>query len=69
MRRLVNNWLFGQVSQKMTGRLDTDVYANSCNELLNMHVFRQGGITRRPESHLLSPSARKRIPVMEICTF
>ena len=48
MRRLVNNWLFGQVSQKMTGRLDTDVYANSCNELLNMHVFRQGGITRRP---------------------
>ena len=48
MRRLVNNWLFGEVSPRMTGRLDTDVYGNSCHELTNMHVFRQGGISRRP---------------------
>jgi len=48
MRRLVNNWLFGEVSPRMSGRLDTDVYGNSCSELTNMHVFRQGGISRRP---------------------
>ena len=48
MRRLTNNWLFGAVSPLLTGRLDSDIYGNSCSELLNMKVHRQGGISRRP---------------------
>lgn len=48
MRRLVNNWLFGQVSAITSGRLDSDVYGNSCSELKNMYVHKQGGISRRP---------------------
>ena len=48
MRRLVNNWLYGQVSPIMTGRLDTDIYAAGCQRLENMYVHRQGGISRRP---------------------
>lgn len=48
MRRLTNNWLFGQVSPLLSGRLDSDVYGNSCSELLNMKAHRQGGISRRP---------------------
>ena len=48
MRRLTNNWLFGEVSPLLTGRLDSDIYGNSCAELLNMKVHRQGGISRRP---------------------
>lgn len=48
MRRLTNNWLFGAVSPLLTGRLDSDIYGNSCAELLNMKVHRQGGISRRP---------------------
>lgn len=48
MRRLVNNWLYGEVSSLLTGRLDTDIYAAGCSRLENMYVHRQGGISRRP---------------------
>ena len=48
MRRLVNNFLFGQTSELLLGRLDTDIYGNSCSVLKNMKVHRQGGISRRP---------------------
>ena len=48
MRRLVNNWLYGEVSPKITGRLDTDIYTAGCMRLENMYVHRQGGISRRP---------------------
>lgn len=60
MRRLVNNWLFGQVSPLMSGRLDSDVYGNSCSELKNMYVHKQGGISRRPP-------LRKLIETEEYC--
>lgn len=48
MRKLVNNWLFGEVSPLFTGRLDTDIYSAGCSRLENMYVHRQGGISRRP---------------------
>ena len=48
MRRLVNNWLYGEISPLLTGRLDTDIYAAGCSKLENMYVHRQGGISRRP---------------------
>lgn len=48
MRRLVNNFLFGETSKLLAGRLDSDVYGNSCAWLENMYVHRQGGISRRP---------------------
>ena len=48
MRRLVNNFLFGMVSEMMLGRLDSEVYGNSCSLLRNFKVHRQGGISRRP---------------------
>lgn len=48
MRRLTNNWLYGSVSPLLSGRLDSEIYGNSCYELLNMKVHRQGGISRRP---------------------
>jgi len=48
MRRLVNNWMYGEVSDILTGRLDSDIYGNSCKSLINMKVHRQGGISRRP---------------------
>lgn len=48
MRRLTNNWLYGAVSPLLSGRVDSDIYGNSCAELLNMKVHRQGGISRRP---------------------
>lgn len=48
MRRLINNFMFGQVSEMMSGRLDSDVYGNSCSVLRNFRVHRQGGISRRP---------------------
>lgn len=48
MRRLTNNWLYGAVSPLLSGRLDSDIYGNSCSELLNMKAHRQGGISRRP---------------------
>lgn len=47
-RRLVNNWLFGETSPLLSGRLDSEVYGNSCSELKNMFVHRQGGVSRRP---------------------
>ena len=48
MRKLVNNWLYGEVSPLLTGRLDTDIYSAGCARLENMYVHRQGGISRRP---------------------
>lgn len=47
MRRLVNNWLYGETGHIMAGRLDSEVYGNSCSELTNMFIHRQGGISRR----------------------
>lgn len=53
MRRLVNNWLYGETSVLLTGRLDTDVYSAGCSRLENMYVHRQGGISRRPPLKVL----------------
>ena len=64
MRKLVNNWLFGEVSQLLTGRLDTEIYSAGCARLENMYVHRQGGISRRPplkveaQSWLLNDASR-----------
>lgn len=64
MRRLVNNWLYGEVSQLLSGRLDSEIYGNSCSELTNMKVHRQGGISRRPplKKKLVAQGYKRMIP-------
>ncbi len=48
MDQLVNNWVFGEVSPKLGGRFDLDMYWQGCETLLNFRTLVQGGITRRP---------------------
>ena len=48
MDHLVNNWVFGEVSPKLGGRFDLDMYWQGCETLQNFRTLIQGGITRRP---------------------
>ena len=48
MNQLVNNWVYGEISPKLGGRFDLDMYAQGCETLLNFRNLLQGGITRRP---------------------
>ena len=69
MRRLVNNWLYGQISPKMAGRLDTDVYSAGCERLENMYVHRQGGISRRPPLKRIRYSTEMEHPFTRMIPF
>ena len=42
-----SNFTSGEVSPKISGRVDTKVYANGCKTVENMLVLPQGGVTRR----------------------
>lgn len=48
MKKVVNNLSYGQTSQLLTGRFDSEIYASGCSHLENMTVIQQGGVTRRP---------------------
>ncbi len=73
--QLINNLRYGQVSERMAGRFDLDVYRQGAQRVENFICMRQGGITRRPPvKHLADvDSATTRIvsmtlnPSMSIC--
>ena len=48
MNQLVNNWVFGEITPRLGGRFDLDMYSQGCETLLNFRNMLQGGITRRP---------------------
>lgn len=52
--QLINNLRFGQVSERMAGRFDMDVYRQGAQRLENFVCMRQGGVTRRPPVRLLA---------------
>lgn len=51
--QLVNNLRYGQVSSKMAGRFDLDMYSQGAKLVENFICMRQGGITRRPPAKYL----------------
>lgn len=52
--QMINNLRYGQVSPKMAGRIDLDVYRQGAEKVENFICMRQGGITRRPPVKFLS---------------
>lgn len=68
--QLVNNLRYGQVSSKMAGRFDLDMYSQGAKKVENFICMRQGGITRRPPAkYLVSvPSDTVRIVSMVVNT-
>lgn len=52
--QLVNNLRYGQVSSKMAGRFDLDMYSQGAKLVENFICMRQGGITRRPPEKFLA---------------
>lgn len=66
--QLINNLRYGQVSERMAGRFDLDVYRQGAQRLENFICMRQGGVTRRPPlKHLADvDSATTRIVSMTL---
>ena len=44
---VINNFINGEVSPKVYGRMDSETYKRSCRTLKNMFVHPQGGSSRR----------------------
>jgi hypothetical protein len=68
--QLVNNLRYGQVSSKMAGRFDLDMYSQGAKLVENFICMRQGGITRRPPEKYLAtvPTDTIRIVSMIVST-
>ena len=47
-RNLVNNFRYGETSQLLAGRIDSEVYAQGASHVENMVCLKQGGMKRRP---------------------
>lgn len=63
MNQLINNWVYGEVSPKLGGRFDLDLYWQGCETLQNFRNMLQGGITRRPPlKHVANTVASRLIP-------
>ncbi|BCV06003.1 MAG: hypothetical protein CM15mV123_170 [uncultured marine virus] len=45
---ILTNFRAGELSPKLSGRIDLQKYSEGCDTLENMLVFPSGGITRRP---------------------
>ena len=45
---VINNFINGEVSPKIYGRMDSEIYKRSCRTLKNMIPHPQGGASRRP---------------------
>lgn len=50
---ILNNFINGEVSPKMYGRTDSDVYKRSCRNIKNMIVHPQGGVSKRMGTQML----------------
>ena len=61
MNPTVNNWSYGEISQKLGGRLDIAIYSQGCKTLNNFYPRLQGGISRRPPLVHIADSAESRI--------
>ena len=44
---IINNFINGEVSPKLYGRSDSEIYKRSCRTLKNMIAHPQGGASRR----------------------
>jgi hypothetical protein len=51
---IINNFINGEVSPKLFGRTDSEVYKRSCRTLNNMIVHPQGGASRRVGTEFVS---------------
>lgn len=51
---ILQNFIGGEVSPKMYGRVDTDIYRASLKKLKNMWVFPQGGAGRRTGTRFIT---------------
>ena len=51
---VINNFINGEVSPKLYGRTDSEVYKRSCKTLKNMIVHPQGGASRRVGTEFVS---------------
>ena len=49
---IINNFINGEVSPKIYGRMDSEIYKRSCRTLQNMLVHPQGGASRRVGTEL-----------------
>ena len=50
-----SNFTAGQLSDRLTGRVDLSKYKNGCSELTNFVVHPHGGATRRPGTEYVAP--------------
>jgi len=57
LTNIVTNFLGGQVSASMYGRIDLSIHAQSAKELTNFIVLPQGGIRRRDGTQFVAPVA------------
>ena len=64
--QLVNNLRYGQVSSKMAGRFDLDMYSQGAKLVENFICMRQGGITRRPPEKYLATVPNDTIRIVSI---
>ena len=55
---IINNFINGEVSPRMYGRSDSDVYKRSCRKIENMIVYPQGGASRRSGTELVLKSIK-----------
>ena len=53
---ILTNFRAGELSPKLSGRIDLQKYAEGCDTLDNMVVYPSGGITRRPGSYYAGSS-------------
>ena len=53
---IVTNFQSGEFSPRLEGRIDLQKYASGAQELTNMLVFPQGGVTRRPGTYYAGAS-------------
>lgn len=53
---ILTNFRAGELSPKLSGRIDLQKYQEGCDTLDNMIVFPSGGITRRPGSYYAGSS-------------
>jgi len=61
VNNLLNNFVSGEISPKLAGRIDLPQYITGCRTLVNFLVNRTGGIERRPGTYYVAgtPSNNK----------
>ncbi len=53
-QRIFSSFTNGEISPRLSSRIDYDKYFNSCEKLENFNIFPHGGVTRRPGSVFVS---------------